>query len=344
MTNAKTSCCVGRSAGAATATGESASFVPRGDPVAFAWRRLPGGQFRMGTSRPGFEADGEGPVRTVTLSPFAIAAHTVTNAHFGDFVRETDYVTDAERLHWSFVFQAAVAPALKRRIVNVPRETPWWYPVPHAYWAQPEGPGSTVVEGLHHPVVHVSWNDAKAYCGWSATRLPTEAEWEFAARGGLDQATYPWGDELTPDGAHRCNIWQGDFPGRNTGEDGYAALAPVDAYLPNGYGLCNMVGNVWEWCENYFVTGYPRETSAIDPVYDTPTSARSLRGGSFLCHASYCDRYRVAARSANTPDTSAGNIGFRVVTEAMPTAGGADPSRHPAGDPVSVKPGPAQIE
>jgi formylglycine-generating enzyme required for sulfatase activity len=267
----------------------------------------------MGSSRPGFETDGEGPARAVTVSPFAIAAHTVTNAQFGDFVRDTGYFTDAERLNWSFVFHDAVPPAIKRRIANIPCETPWWYPVPHAYWAQPEGPGSTVVERLEYPVVHVSWNDAKAYCHWSDTRLPTEAEWEFAAQGGLEQKTYPWGDELTPAGEHRCNIWQGQFPILNTAEDGHAGLAPVDAYPPNGYGLHNITGNVWEWCEDYFSTAYHRETPATDPVFLRPTNSRSLRGGSFLCHASYCDRYRLAARSSNTPDSSAANIGFRVV-------------------------------
>ena len=316
MTTAKATCCIGReSCSASDASTGSLSFVPRNRPVALGWRRLDGGEFLMGSSRPGHETDGEGPARAVKLRPFAIAAHTVTNAEFGDFVRETGYVSDAERLNWSFVFHAAVPPATKRRIGNVPQETPWWYPVPHAYWAQPEGPGSTVVERLDHPVVHVSWNDAKAYCHWSGTRLPSEAEWEFAARGGLEQRTYPWGDALTPGGEHRCNIWQGDFPALNTAEDGYAGVAPVDAYPANGYGLHNMVGNVWEWCEDYFSAHYHHETPAIDPVGLRPGPARSLRGGSFLCHASYCERYRVAARSFNTPDSSAGNIGFRVVTD-----------------------------
>jgi formylglycine-generating enzyme required for sulfatase activity len=280
--------------------------------VAFAWRRLDGGLFRMGSADQGFAEDGEGPVRTVRLSPFAIAAHTVTNREFGDFVRETGYTSDAERFNWSFVFHAFVPAAARRRTTRVPAETPWWYPVPRAYWAQPEGPGSTVLDRLDHPAVHVSWNDAQAYCAWSGTRLPTEAEWEFAARGGLDQARYPWGDELTPGGRHRCNIWQGRFPTANTAEDGFAGTAPVDAYAPNGFGLYNVAGNVWEWCEDFFSPAYHGATTDEDPLFDEPTGSRTLRGGSFLCHESYCNRYRVAARSSNTPASSAGNVGFRV--------------------------------
>jgi formylglycine-generating enzyme required for sulfatase activity len=150
--------------------------------------------------------------------------------------------------------------------------------------------------------VHVSWHDAAAFCAWAGTRLPTEAEWEYAARGGLEQARYPWGDELTPGGRHRCNIWQGRFPDVNTEDDGYLGTAPVTRYAPNGYGLHNMAGNVWEWTADRFSPGGDQEP-------------RAMRGGSYLCHASYCNRYRVAARTANTPDSSAGNVGFRIVAD-----------------------------
>ena len=219
------------------------------------------------------------PFAAFTLKSFAIAAFAVTNAQFGDFVRETGYTTEAERCNWSFVFEPFVSDSIRCRIARVPSETPWWLPVPHAYWAQPEGPPSTVLHRLDHPVVHVSWNDAKAYCCWSGTCLPSEAQWEFAARGGLAQMTYPWGDELTPDGMHRCNIWQGRFPDEDTGADGFIGTAPVNSYLRNGHGLYNVAGNVWEWCEDYFSAAYHFETGPSDPVFTRETAFRSIRGG-----------------------------------------------------------------
>jgi sulfatase modifying factor 1 len=320
MSHGRPGCCAARLSGEGVTPDPrpaAAGIVARKRPVAFAWCAIPGGTFRMGSDDPaGFAEDGEGPVREVAMSGFEIAAHAVTNAQFGEFVSRTGFVTEAERCNWSFVFHGAVAKEVRQRIPNVPAETPWWLPVPHAYWAQPEGPGSTILDRLDHPVVHVSWTDAEAYCRWAGARLPSEAQWEYAARGGLDGRTYPWGDELTPAGEHRCNTWQGDFPIRNTGDDGYLGTAPVAAYAPNGSGLYNAVGNVWEWCSDHFSLAYHRATCDTDPLFVEPTPARSLRGGSFLCHASYCNRYRVAARSSNTPDTSASNIGFRVVRAA----------------------------
>lgn len=267
----------------------------------------------MGSNDERFPDDGEGPLRSVIVSEFAIACFAVSNLQFGDFVRATGYSTDAERYGWSFVFQNFLSDDLRRTIGSGAAETPWWVPVPHAYWAQPEGPPSTILDRLDHPVVHISWNDAQAYCKWSRTRLPTEAEWELAARGGLDQATYPWGSNLMQEGKHRCNIWQGSFPHHNTAEDGYDGTAPVHAFEPNGYGLHNVAGNVWEWCEDYFSAEYHRLTASVNPIQNRLAPARSLRGGSFLCHESYCNRYRIAARSSNTPDSSSSNIGFRVV-------------------------------
>ncbi|GLY71586.1 hypothetical protein Atai01_82050 [Amycolatopsis taiwanensis] len=195
---------------------------------------LPGGRFRMGTDdKDGFPGDHEGPVREVTVELFAIDAYAVSNARFAEFVDATGYQTDAEKFGWTYVFAKFVPGELRKRSPR-PQQTPWWCGAVGAYWREPEGPGSTVEDRWDHPVVHVSWHDAVAYCQWAGRRLSTEAEWEYAARGGQDQARYPWGDELTPNGEHRCNIWQGKFPVRNTEEDGYAGTAPVDAFQPNG--------------------------------------------------------------------------------------------------------------
>jgi len=318
MVEGRPQCCVQGHAGQTPASSDNAlsAISPNPVPVPRKWSAPIGGIFRMGSDDTRFPDDGEGPIRAVTVSTFVIACHAVSNLQFGDFVRATGYTTDAERYGWSFVFDGLLPQASRADLTGRARGTPWWVAVPHAYWAQPEGPSSTVLERLDHPVVHVSWNDARAYCKWSGTRLPTEAEWEMAARGGLDQAIYAWGNDLQPDGTHRCNIWQGVFPDHNTADDGYFGTAPVHAFEPNGYGLHNVAGNVWEWCEDYFSAQYHTTTASIDPLVVDPTPYRSLRGGSFLCHDSYCNRYRVAARSSNTPDSAASNIGFRVVRPA----------------------------
>ncbi|MEV5749158.1 formylglycine-generating enzyme family protein [Actinoallomurus sp. NPDC052308] len=289
---------------------------------------LPGGSFLMGTDdREGFPADGEGPVRRIELSSFHIDATAVTNAQFAGFVKATGYVTDAERFGSSFVFEGFLNADLKR-VSPLVDAAPWWRAVTGAFWKHPEGPGSSITARQHHPVVHVSWNDAQAYCAWSDTRLPTEAEWEYAARGGLEQRRYPWGDELSPGGRHLCNIWQGDFPILNTGEDGYLGTAPAKSFPPNGHGLYNVVGNVWEWCADWFSVGFHRTGPRRDPAGPPDGSDKVMRGGSHMCHASYCNRYRVAARSANTPDSSAGNIGFRVARgrPQVLASAGAEPS------------------
>ncbi|MEO7496314.1 MAG: formylglycine-generating enzyme family protein [Massilia sp.] len=275
-----------------------------------------GATFLMGTDDAlANRGDGEGPVRSVSLSPFAIDVYPVTNADFAAFVQATGYLTDAERYGTSFVFEGQIAD---ERYADLVEDTlaaaPWWCLVRGAAWNAPEGPGSSVATRMRHPVVHVSWYDAMAYADWSGAMLPTEAQWEYAARGALEQKLYPWGDELTPQGKHLCNVWQGDFPTHNSQADGYAATCPVDAFAPNGHGLYSVTGNTWEWCADRWGNHFSG-ASSHDPQGPEPGQgeARVMKGGSFLCHASYCNRYRSAARTSNTPDSAASNIGFRCV-------------------------------
>jgi sulfatase modifying factor 1 len=274
--------------------------------------RIAGGEFTMGSDAPeAVPGDGEGPTRRVVVGDFAISPTTVTNREFAEFVRATRYVTEAERCGSSFVFYLQVPETARQNGRRVAAGLPWWLPIAYASWQRPEGPGTHIHARPEHPVVHVSWNDCLAYCAWTGTRLPTEAQWEFAARGGFEGRAFPWGHTLERDGAPRCNVWRGVFP--NTPGNGWQpGSAPALSYEPNGYGLYNLCGNVWEWCGDWFSPTYHAETPAVDPQFVRPTGRRSMRGGSFLCHDSYCNRYRVSARSSNTPESSASNCGFRV--------------------------------
>jgi len=275
---------------------------------------IPEGRFLMGSDEPdGFAADGEGPVREVRLSGYRIDSVAVTNERFAEFVADTGHQTDAERYGWSFVFAGLLPDRFPQ--TRAVASAPWWRQVFGASWRAPEGPGSRIADRTDHPVVHVSWRDALAYCRWAGGRLPTEAEWERAARGGLEQRRLPWGDELEPGGEHRCNVWQGEFPAHNTAADGFLGTAPVDVFPPNGFGLHNVSGNVWEWCADWFSPVH--EQDAIrDPRGPGRGEGKVQRGGSYLCHASYCNRYRVAARTASGPDSSTGNSGFRCAWDA----------------------------
>ena len=249
----------------------------------------------MGTDDERFPADREGPVRTVDVPPFSIGVTPVTNAQFAEFVAATGFATLAETGGWSFVFGGLLPDDFPATRGVVGAE--WWRAVEGADWRHPAGPQSDL-DGLdEHPVIHINWFEAVAFAEWAGGRLPTEAEWEKAARGGLDQARYAWGEELEPDGEHRCNIWQGVFPSENSLADGWLGTSPVGAYPANGYGLVDVAGNVWEWTADW---------------WDERAEQRAMRGGSYLCHDSYCNRYRVGARSSNTPDTPTGNLGFRV--------------------------------
>jgi formylglycine-generating enzyme required for sulfatase activity len=273
---------------------------------------LPEGEFLMGSDdRLAYPADGEGPVRRVRVAGFWIDACAVTNEQFTRFVDETAYVTEAERFGWSFVF-AGLLPDDFPPTPGVAR-APWWRQVDGADWRHPEGPQSDVDGREGHPVLHVTWNDAHAYSGAVGKRLPTEAEWEYAARGGLEAKPYPWGAELEPAGEHRMNVWQGEFPRRNTCADGHYSTCPVDAIPPNTFGLHNTAGNVWEWCADWFSVDAHTRDRRTNPRGPQAGTHRTACGGSYLCHASYCRRYRVSARHALTPDSSTGNIGFRCV-------------------------------
>jgi formylglycine-generating enzyme required for sulfatase activity len=259
--------------------------------------------------------DGEGPIRDVTVSPFRLEETAVTNRQFRRFVRETGYITDAERFGWSFVFEGYLSAESKPHLLSarVPG-APWWLGVEGVDWRTPTGTGSDLAGRDQHPVVHVSHHDALAYAAWAGRRLPTEAEWEIAARGGLPGATYAWGDELTPGHRWRANIFQGSFPASDTGEDGFVGTAPVKSFAPNGYGLYEMAGNTWEWCADWFSATWHVEAgraARVDPSGPPDGSGRVIRGGSHLCHDSYCNRYRVSARTSNTPDSSTSNMGFR---------------------------------
>ena len=280
-------------------------------------RRLDGGVFLMGTDYAGgFPQDGEGPVREVTVDPFYIDASPVKNHQFEDFVNATGYRTEAERFGWSFVFQGHIPPERYRELVDAAvAGVGWWCKVNGADWRHPEGPDTSIANRMEYPVVQVSWTDAAQFCEWAGKRLPTEAEWEFAARGGLEQKLYPWGDELTPGGKHLCNIWQGTFPELDLGEDGFTAPCPPEAFPPNGYELYSTTGNVWEWCSDWFHPSYHVAATRVNPVGPVEGSTKVMKGGSYLCHESYCNRYRVGARTSNTPDSATTNIGFRCVRD-----------------------------
>lgn len=307
-------CCVPARGAAAAAPGAPPASCAAPPPRAAAIVAIPGGTAIIGTDTPEFRADGEGPARRVAIRPFRIDAHAVTNARFAAFVTATGYRTEAERFGWSFVFHASLPPGQASESVG---STPWWHKVDGACWHAPEGPRSTIADRSDHPVTHVSWTDATAFAEWARGRLPSEAEWEHAAKGGQAGARFPWGEqEPTDEVAHLCNIWQGEFPRRNTAADGFAGTAPVGSYAPNGFGLHEMAGNVWEWCADAFRI---RSLSAAARLRNRAAAAgkeRVMKGGSFLCHRSYCYRYRIAARTGHSPDTSAGHTGFRLAYDA----------------------------
>ncbi len=264
--------------------------------------RIPGGTFQMG-SESGFPD--EAPVHEVTVAPFYLDTHEVTNADFAKFVEATGYKTEAEQWGWSIAFLPR--DDKPQRVFGAE----WWAKSDGANWRNPTGPGSSIEGKEDRPVVQVSWTDAMAYCEWAGKRLPTEAEWEFAARGGAEGKTYPWGDELHPDGKQLHNLWNGVFPVEDRGEDGFKELAPVGSYPPNAYGLYDIAGNVWEWCADYYAPDYYARSPRENPTGPDRGTERILRGGSWLCSESYCTGYRVSHRNHTTPDSGLNNMGFR---------------------------------
>lgn len=275
---------------------------------------IPGGRALIGTNSPVIAVDGEGPLRRKRLAPFGIDATTVTNRRFAAFVEATGYRTDAERLGNSLVFEGLLPPETppSRAVAAVP----WWRLIEGACWHSPVGPIGAQPMAPDDPVVHVSWHDATAFATWAGGRLPSEAEWEHAARGGQGDVRYPWGDS-DPDDTDflPCNIWQGKFPRHNTGADGFIGLAPARSFAPNGYGLFNMVGNVWEWTCDPFKVRSLKKSVAVQ--HEGKKGFKLSKGGSFLCHVSYCFRYRIAARSGTSPDTGTSHQGFRLVYQSQ---------------------------
>jgi formylglycine-generating enzyme required for sulfatase activity len=297
--------------------------------------RIPGGEFLMGSDHHYPE---EAPAHRVAVDSFWIDAYQVTNGQFRRFVKATGYVTVAERTPRVEDYPGAdPAMLVPGSIVFTPPDRPvdmrnhynWWQWVPGADWRHPEGPGSTLNGREHYPVVHVAWEDVTAYASWAGKAIPTEAEWEFAARGGADGLAFAWGDELAPNGRMLANYWQGQFPLQNLALDGYERTAPVGSFPPNGYGLYDMIGNVWEWTVDWYTSrhqpssccsGITRNPAggvweeSIDP--NAPGLAlprKVLKGGSFACSENYCQRYRPAARMHHPVDSASNHIGFRCI-------------------------------
>ncbi|HEU4632790.1 MAG TPA: formylglycine-generating enzyme family protein [Flavisolibacter sp.] len=319
-----------------------ASLTTSGDTSTAGMVYIPGGSFMMGGDNDQASAD-ELPKHPVEVAPFWMDETEVTNAQFQKFVEATGYITTAERKpDWeqlkktlppgtpkppdsvlvaaSLVFRQTSGP------VNLNNYNEWWSWVPGADWKHPEGPASNLKGRENFPVVHVSWFDAEAYCKWAGKRLPSEAEWEFAARGGLNNHIYPWGNEHVNAGRAKTNSWEGKFPYYNEKKDGFITAAPVKSFVPNGYGLYDMAGNVWEWCSDWYKADYYKSvanTTSFNPLGpgksfdpdDPYTPKKSLRGGSFLCNDDYCSGYRVARRMKSSPDTGLEHTGFRCVKD-----------------------------
>jgi sulfatase modifying factor 1 len=302
---------------------------------------IPGGTFLMGSNHHYSE---EAPAHKATVEGFWIDQYAITNYQFARFVEATGYITWAERPAKAEDYPGAKPELLLASSVvflkpptrvDLRNHYNWWAYVAGANWRCPEGPGSSVADRMQHPVVHIAYEDAEAYAKWAGKELPTEAEWEFAARGGLAGATYAWGEQFTPGGKHMANTWQGDFPRENLRMDGYEGTAPVGQFPPNGYGLFDMIGNVWEWTTDWYGAHHPatetccgpstHKSADLEQSYDPQTPdiripRKVIKGGSFLCAPNYCRRYRPAARMGQPIDTSTSHVGLRLIVRARPNA------------------------
>lgn len=277
-----------------------------------------GNRYLMGSPTPSdYPGDMEYPPSFVNVESFYMDDTLVTNDEFSQFVLATGYITEAEKLGSSFVFHLLLDDETKADSYKI-EGYPWWFDVPGACWNHPEGEKSHIQKRGNHPVVHVTHQDAQKYCEWAKKRLPTEMEWELAARGGHKNWDYPWGETLLLEGEHQANLFQGKFPVENTEEDGYIGTSPVKSFKANDFGLYDMIGNVWEWSATKPGTNIETLSnccSCCNKINDEVNALFSMRGGSFLCHESYCKRYKVFSRNKNTSQTAASNIGFRCVSD-----------------------------
>jgi len=274
----------------------------------------------MGLSKPIIPPDGESPQRKITIDTYWMDVYEVSNNEFSKFVDDTGYVTEAETFGNSFVVENEISDEIKAGITQAVAAAPWWLPVDNADWRRPYGIDGNIAElnMMDHPVMHVSWNDATEFCKWAGKRLPTEAEWEFACRDGREDRLHPWGNKEMPKGEHRMNVWQGEFPYGNTAEDGYPITSPVTEFPEQtSHGLKNIIGNVWEWTQDFWTTRHSNKPKT-NPTGPSSGTDKVKKGGSYMCTKQYCYRYRCGARSQNTPDSSASNLGFRCASDTLP--------------------------
>ena len=318
MNSSDSSCCTpSRESGEGASNNGVTPLTRRGVLPITNFVRVLDGYFLMGTNEHFYPTDGEGPARKVWTDEYQISKYSVTNREFSIFVNETSYVTDAEKFGWSYVFCGFVdEETVSKKKVGVAGVASWWVGIEGAFWFKPHGNEQTIESLLDHPVVQVSHNDALAFCSWSGTRLPTEAEWEKASRGGLTNSRFPWGDELHPNATEMLNIWKGDFSPLDPIKLEPQGTVSVDSFYPNNFGLHNTVGNVWEWTSDFWSSRWhipDTPETRKNPKGPTSGGKKVLKGGSFMCHDSYCNRYRNSARTGNSPETATSNIGFRCV-------------------------------